>query len=59
MRPDKSKAQAQQESNAKDEKKNPDDRDPRQAASKQADPYGEDTLASVRHSQQKKGPTLH
>lgn len=58
MRPDKSKAQAQQKSNAQDEKKNPEDRDPRQAASKQADPYGEDTLASVRHRQQK-GPTLH
>ena len=58
MRPDKSKAQAQQESRAKDENKDLEDRDPPRADSKQADPYGEDTLATVRH-RHSKGPTLH
>lgn len=58
MRPDKPKAEATQKSGRKDEKKDLENRNQPKAASRQADPGSEDTLASARHPEARK-PRLH
>jgi len=57
MRPDKPKVQAQPKSDAKNQKKDPEDRTPPKAATR-PDRDEDNALAHVRHREQK-GPTIH